>query len=96
MPFNGDMLRLARQRKGFQQTDAANRLGIDQSLLSRLENGVVEIREDLVHRAALVYGFPISLFSQQDPVYGAPVSVHPMWRKKADVSVRELDASTLR
>ena len=34
---------------------------------------------------------PVSFFYQRDPVYGAPVSVHPMWRRKADVSARDLD-----
>jgi Zn-dependent peptidase ImmA (M78 family)/DNA-binding XRE family transcriptional regulator len=92
MNINGDMLRLARQRRGFQQTEAASRLGIDQSLLSRFENGLVEVKDDFAEKAALVYGFPSSFFWQRDPVYGAPVSVHPMWRKKADVSGRDLDS----
>jgi Zn-dependent peptidase ImmA (M78 family) len=89
---NGAMLRLARQRKGFQQTEAAPRLGIDQSLLSRIENGLVEAREEVLLRAQSVYELPKSFFVLTDPVYGAPVSVHPMWRRKADVSVREMDS----
>jgi len=92
MPANPDMLRLARQRRGFQQTEAAKRLGIEQPLLSRLENGLSEIRDDLLLRAEQVYGLPRTFFLQTDPVYGAPVSVHPMWRRKADVSAREMDA----
>lgn len=92
MQANGDMLRLARQRKGFPQTDAAKRLEIDQSLLSRMENGVAEIREDVLLRAEALYGMPRSFFFQTDPIYGAPVSVHPMWRRKADVSGRDIDA----
>jgi Zn-dependent peptidase ImmA (M78 family) len=56
-----------------------------------MENGVGEIREEILLRAVTVYDFPISFFYQTDPVYGAPVSVHPMWRKKADVTVREID-----
>ena len=89
---NGDMLRIARQRKGFQQTDAAKRLGVDQSLLSRMENGVGEIRQELLARAGKLYEVRRSFFFQTDPIYGAPVSVHPMWRKKADVTAREIDA----
>lgn len=92
MQPNGNMLRLARQRRGFQQTEAAKRLGVDQSVLSRMENGMADIREETLSRAAAVYEFPASFFFQTDPVYGAPVSVHPMWRKKADVSGRELDS----
>jgi transcriptional regulator with XRE-family HTH domain len=83
MQPNGNMLRLARQRRGFQQTEAAKRLGVDQSVLSRMENGMADIREETLSRAAAVYEFPASFFFQTDPVYGAPVSVHPMWRKKA-------------
>jgi Zn-dependent peptidase ImmA (M78 family)/transcriptional regulator with XRE-family HTH domain len=92
MPINGEMLRLARQRRGFHQTEAAPKLGIDQSLLSRIENGMVEARDEIVLRAEAVYEMPRSFFEQADPVYGAPVSVHPMWRRKADVTARELDA----
>lgn len=92
MPANGAMLRLARQRKGFQQTAAAERLGIEQPLLSRIENGLSEIREEVILRAEKAYELPRSFFEQNDPVYGAPVSVHPMWRKKADVTARELDS----
>ena len=92
MQPNGDMLRLARQRKGFPQTEAARRLGIDQSLLSRMENGVVEVRDDILLRAEAVYGVRRSFFYQTEPIYGPPVSVHPMWRKKADVTGRDVDA----
>jgi Zn-dependent peptidase ImmA (M78 family) len=92
MHANGAMLRIARHRKGFQQTDAASRLGVDQSLLSRIENGFVEAREEVLLRAETAYELPRSFFLLTDPVYGAPVSVHPMWRRKADVSVRDMDA----
>jgi len=92
MQPNGDMLRLARQRRGFPQTEAARRLEIDQSLLSRMENGVSEIRDEVLLRAEKLYGVPRSFFFQTDPIYGAPVSVHPMWRRKADVTVRDVDA----
>lgn len=86
------MLRLARQRKQLSQIDAATKLGIEQSLLSRIENGLVEAREDILGRASDLYEVPMSFFFLTDPIYGAPVSVHPMWRRKADVSGREMDA----
>lgn len=91
MPINESMLRLARQRKGFQQGEAADLLGVAQATLSRAENGLIEPTDDMISRAASVYGFPRSFFSQPDPVYGAPVSVHPMWRRKADVALRDMD-----
>jgi len=89
--FNGDMLRLARLRKRLHQTEAASRLNITQSLLSRYENRLNVPRDDLVALAARVYDVRQTFFYQTDPIYGPPVSIHPMWRKKADVSARELD-----
>ena len=91
MGANPSMLRLARQHKGFHQIEAARRLGVDQSLLSRMENGLVEVRDDFAAKAARVYALPAAFFEQTDPIFGAPVSVHPMWRRKADVSAREMD-----
>ena len=92
MQVNGEMLRLARQLHGFHQIEAARLLGIDQSLLSRMENGVAEIRDEVVLSASRAYDVRGSFFYQTDPIYGAPVSVHPMWRKKADVHARHVDA----
>lgn len=89
--FNGDMLRLARQRKGFHQTEAASRLKVTQPLLSRYENKLAIPREDFITLAAQAYEVKRSFFFQSDPIYGPPVSIHPMWRKKADVSARDLD-----
>lgn len=92
MNANGEMLRLARQLRGFPQTEAASRIGIERSLLSRCENGLCEIREEVLKRAVAAYDLPRTFFFVREAVYGSPVSVHPMWRKKADVSSRERDA----
>lgn len=88
---NSGLLRIARLRNGVSQGEAAARLGVPQVTLSRYENGVTVPGDDFIIRAAMVYGLPSSFFRQPDPVFGAPVSVHPMWRKKSDVTVRELD-----
>lgn len=88
---NANLLRTARQLRGFQQGDAAKRLGVSQAMLSRFENQLSAITDDVLKKAAEVYDLPESFFRQPDPVLGAPVSLHPMWRKKASVSARELD-----
>jgi Zn-dependent peptidase ImmA (M78 family)/transcriptional regulator with XRE-family HTH domain len=88
------MLRLARQRLGLTQKNAAEQLGIIQPLLSRFENGVSEPDSAFVIKASLVYKVPTEFFSVLDPVYGPPVSVHPMTRAKADVTARELEMIT--
>lgn len=92
MPFTGAMLRLARQRRGVRQNEAAKKLGVTPTDLSRIENDAKEPSVDLLEKAAVAFGVPIDFFALTDRIYGAPVSVHPMWRKKADVTAGELDA----
>jgi len=87
------MLRLARQRLGFTQKEAAARLGVAQPVLSRFENGLGIPDSTLLMKAAQVYHVPQDFFDIRDPVYGPPVSVHPvMTRGRSDVTARELDA----
>lgn len=91
MTTPGDMLRLARQRKGFTQIAAAAKLGLPQPILSRMESGVAETDDALLTKAALVYELPRAFFDIQEPVFGPPVSVHAMTRAKADVTAKQLD-----
>ncbi|MGE0047761.1 MAG: ImmA/IrrE family metallo-endopeptidase [Acidithiobacillus sp.] len=88
---NPDLLRVARQLRGLQQGDAAQRLGISQAMLSRIENRLSGFTGDLIARAAAVFDLPRSFFTQTDTVLGAPVSVHSMWRKKAAIRAHEMD-----
>ncbi|RWK94993.1 MAG: ImmA/IrrE family metallo-endopeptidase [Mesorhizobium sp.] len=92
MPFTGAMLRLARQRRGIRQNEAAQRLGISPTDLSRIENDAKEPSLSFLEKAAGEFGVPAEFFSLTDRIYGAPVSVHPMWRKKAQVTAGEMDA----
>lgn len=87
----GDMLRLARQRLGLTQKTAASQLGVLQNVLSRFENGVATPDAAFMLKAAQVYQVPKEFFEIRDPVYGPPVSVHPMTRGKSDVTARDLD-----
>jgi len=87
----GNMLRLARQLRGFPQNEAAECLRVPNAELSRIENGLKEPSEQLLEAAAEMFSVPVGFFSQTDAIYGAPVSVHaPMWRKKSNVSATEL------
>jgi transcriptional regulator with XRE-family HTH domain len=89
--MNSGLLRIARQRLGLAQGEAAERLPVPQVTLSRYENAVAAPPDEFIARAAMAHDMPIEFFRQTDAVFGPPVSVHPMWRKKADVTVREID-----
>ncbi len=91
----GELLRLARQLRGWTQSRTAEALGVAQAVLSRLENGLIEADVDLLRRAATAFGLPADFFTIGDPVYGPPVSVHAMLRgKKSEVSARDIDMIT--
>lgn len=94
MTTAGDMLRLARQRLGFTQKEAAARLGTVQPVLSRIENGLSEPDSAILTKASIIYSVPSSFFQMLDPVYGPPVSVHAMLRGKSDVTARDVDMIT--
>lgn len=91
----GDLLRLARQLRGFTQKRTADDLGVAQAVLSRLENGLIEPEVGFVTRASKTFDLPESFFEIGDTVYGPPVSVHTMLRgKMSEVSARDVDMIT--
>jgi transcriptional regulator with XRE-family HTH domain len=67
----GDMLRLARQRLGFTQKAAAERLGIPQPLLSRFENDAAEADSAFLMKGLQVYQVPIPFFESPIQVRSA-------------------------
>ena len=90
--FNHSLLLLARQYRARSQKNVAKAASIDQGYYSRIENGLLPEgpSPDVVHRIAATLDFPASFFYQPDVVYGLPMSVHPMHRKKANVGERAL------
>jgi transcriptional regulator with XRE-family HTH domain len=59
-----DMLRLARNKRGWTETDAAQRLGVSQSYLAMLEGGQRRVTPPLARKFKVVYGLsPTSLLT---------------------------------
>lgn len=85
LKFNHNLLLVGRQARGMSQDVLAKSARITQGHLSKIENGLIEPTEDSLRRIAEALFFPESFFCQPDRVYGPPVSVHPMHRKKASV-----------
>ena len=89
--FNSDLLRIARHARGWSQTELSKQSGISQANLSKLENGLIGPTDDVLHSVANALHFPRSLFFEPDKMLGLPISVHPMYRKKASVGHRGLE-----
>lgn len=88
--FNHRLLLIGRQVRGYSQADLAKNSGLTQGHLSKIENGLTEPSHEIVGRMASFLDFPESYFYQSDPVYGLPLSVHPMHRKRAAVGQKPL------
>lgn len=89
--FNGEMFRLARQFRCLTQKEFAEAICAKASTISRIENGLIDATNDLAQRASKRLNLPLHFFKQPEKVYGLPISVHPLWRKKAAVSQRDID-----
>lgn len=90
--FNADLLRTARQARGWSQTELSKKSGVSQAHQSKLENELIDDPTDeVVDRIAHALRFPRSLFFEPDKVLGLPMSVHPMYRKRASVGQRSLE-----
>ena len=89
--FNAELLRVARQVRGWSQAELSRNSGVSQANLSKLENGLIGPTEDVLDKVAEALHFPQTLFFEPDRMLGLPISVHPMYRKKASVGQRALE-----
>lgn len=89
--FNSSLLRIARQARGRSQADLSAVSGVSQANISKSENGIIEPSGDVVEKLADALRFPISYFYQTDRIFGLPISVHPMYRKRSSVGQRGLE-----
>lgn len=92
--FNYPLLQLARKYRGLSQSAIAERSGLNQGHYSRIENGLLPDgpSEESIERIAKAVDLPKSFFYQPHSVYGLPLSVHPMHRKKASVGETAIQA----
>lgn len=81
------MARLARELRGLTQTQTAERGGLPQARLSRIETGQIEVEEKDVAALSMALDLPHSFFFEP----GAPAAV-PLYRKRAIRSARRLSA----
>lgn len=89
--FRPDLLALRRRMNGISQTELAERTGISQGTLSKWEQGLRPVTEEGIEKLAQSLNCPVSFFCQSERVYGAPISAHPMYRKKASTGQKVLD-----
>ena len=84
---NPNMVILARESRGVTQKELAEKLKIKQGTLSKIENGVQNISEELLHILSTELAYPASFFYQQNQLYN-PNLVH--YRKRVVFSKKDL------
>ncbi|WP_339853686.1 helix-turn-helix transcriptional regulator [Roseovarius nubinhibens] len=87
--FDQDLLRTARQARGWSQTQLSAHSGVSQANLSKLENGLICPTEDVLENFSEALGFSSDFFFQNDRVLGLPMSVQ--YRKWASVGQKAIE-----
>lgn len=68
--FNREMLTLARESRGWTQTEMAERLSIAQPIISKIENGLREPTDEQIRRFAAFLGYHQEFFFLPDQIKG--------------------------
>lgn len=92
--FNPEMLILAREAGGYNQTELAEMTGLRQGTISKIEGGLLPPSEDVLELFSEKLEFPIEFFSQSDRVYGfnSTVFFHRKRQSMPDKILRKLHA----
>lgn len=85
--INNEMLVVARQLRQMTQDDVCLKADISQGILSKAENGLRELQDDVLNRLSRVYDLPISFFYRENDM--SPVS-HLYFRRKLSLSAKRL------
>jgi transcriptional regulator with XRE-family HTH domain len=75
-PFNPQMLILARMSRGVRQTALAHRVEVSQGLVSKAENGLIEVGRGFVAKCAKALDYPESFFYQRGEITPLPWWFH--------------------
>ena len=89
--IRGDLVALRRRMLAMSQADLAQRTGMAQGTLSKIEQGLKEASPEQSERLAAALNCPSSFFAQSEREYGPPMSAHAMFRKKSSVGQKVID-----
>ncbi len=89
MRLNPQMVTLARELRELTQEQLADRVGVGQAKIAKLEGGLQpDVSDDLAERLAFALDMPIGFFQQVGDLVGVGSSAY-FYRKRADLSARD-------
>jgi Zn-dependent peptidase ImmA (M78 family)/transcriptional regulator with XRE-family HTH domain len=68
-PVNSKMIELARESRGLTQSELAERIGITQGQLSKIENDILGTSHEYIEQISRELNYPVSFFYQTDNVF---------------------------
>ena len=83
------MITLARESRGFTQTELAELIGVSQAMLSKVEGSSKVPTSEMLARLSAVLDYPPEFFYQTDPILGPGLSEF-YHRRRQDVGVKVL------
>ena len=83
----GSSIRIARESRGFSQSELSRQIGVTQASLSRFEKGGLEVTPITLAKIAQALNYPMSLF-EKDIRLGGESSL--FYRKRASMTVKNL------
>lgn len=85
--IRSERFKQARELRGLTQEELADKLGVDQSTIARIEAGQSDASDSIVRAAAFQTGFPIAHFQQEDPPEFTSGSL--LFRSRTTLTARE-------
>ena len=102
--FNASLLRLAREQEGLTQKELAQKLCVQQAVLSKYENGTIVPPENMQQKIAVALDYPVAFFLQSNGEIPSGLAFHrkrsslpasDRLRIEAEVRARSLDVIKL-
>jgi Zn-dependent peptidase ImmA (M78 family)/DNA-binding XRE family transcriptional regulator len=81
------ILQLARESRGLNQTQLADLANVTQGTISFLENRMMEVNDSLLTKIATALNYPVSFFERQVNLYNPN---NYFWRKRSKVSSKSI------
>lgn len=85
--FYNENIKLARESRGLSQSELASDLHITQASLSKMEKGLLDIKQELIVKLSEILRYPISFFSKDFSLKGEDTF---FYRKRQSMRVKDL------
>lgn len=95
---NPDIIRIARESRGFTQGYLAKKLSVTQGKISKIEGGLLGVSDDVLDKLSIVLTYPKDFFYFTDQIYGHGISMigELYYRKRKNVPNKIIDKISAR